>query len=98
MASPAQPNQEGSIPALKRGVLGLKETYGQAMGVTAPLGSVVSTTTAAVIFAGAAVPLATVIAFLGSVLWIWILTRYSNKVAAPVATTLFLGRRTCRRA
>ena len=53
------------------------------MGVTAPLGSVVSTTTAAVVYAGAAVPLATIMAFLGSVLWIWILTRYSNKLASP---------------
>ncbi|MEM0272061.1 MAG: APC family permease [Thermoprotei archaeon] len=71
------------FPNLRRGVLGLKEVYGQAMGVTAPLGSVVSTTTAAVVYAGAAVPLATVMAFLGSVLWIWILTRYSNKLASP---------------
>ncbi|PSO03242.1 hypothetical protein B9Q04_20160 [Candidatus Marsarchaeota G2 archaeon BE_D] len=74
---------ESLFPNLRRGVLGLKEVYGQAMGVTAPLGSVVSTTTAAVVYAGAAVPLATVMAFLGSVLWIWILTRYSNKLASP---------------
>ncbi|SRR5579875_1826166 len=71
------------FPNLRRGVLGLKEVYGQAMGVTAPLGSVVSTTTAAVVYAGAAVPLATIMAFLGSVLWIWILTGYSNKLASP---------------
>ncbi|MEM3670937.1 MAG: APC family permease [Thermoprotei archaeon] len=79
------------MPTLKKGLLGLKEAYGQAMGVTAPLGSVVSTTTAAIIFAGAAVPLATVIAFLGSVIWIWILTRYSRKVASPGGYYSFSG-------
>jgi amino acid transporter len=63
--------------------LGLKEVYGQAMGVTAPLGSVVSTTTAAVVYAGAAVPLATLVAFLGSVIWVWLLTRYTNNIASP---------------
>ncbi|AAK43284.1 Hypothetical protein SSO12142 [Saccharolobus solfataricus P2] len=37
---------------LKRAVLSFKETYAQAMAVTAPLGSVVSTTTAAILYAG----------------------------------------------
>jgi hypothetical protein len=83
---------ESLFPNLRRGVLGLKEVYGQAMGVTAPLGSVVSTTTAAVVYAGAAVPLATVMAFLGSVLWIWILTRYSNKLASPGGYVLVFKR------
>lgn len=71
------------LPALRRGVLGLKEVYGQAMGVAAPLGSVVSTTTAAIMYAGAAVPFATLLAFLGSMLWIWILAGYSRRLASP---------------
>jgi len=40
------------LPKLRKGVLTLKEAYGQAMAVTAPLGSVVSTSTAAVAYAG----------------------------------------------
>lgn len=69
------------VRLLKKAV-GLKEAYGQAMAVTAPLGSVVSTTTAAVAYAGGGVILATLMALLASALWIYTLTRYSDKIAS----------------
>ncbi|BCU67752.1 amino acid permease [Sulfolobales archaeon HS-7] len=67
---------------LTRGSVGIKEAYSQAMAVTAPLGSVVSTTTAAVAYAGGGVLLATFLALLASAMWIFTLTRYSGKVAS----------------
>ncbi|BAB67470.1 APC family permease [Sulfurisphaera tokodaii] len=67
---------------LAKGSLSIREAYGQAMAVTAPLGSVVSTTTAAITYAGKAVVFATVLALIGSALWIYTLTRYSSKIAS----------------
>jgi len=67
---------------LSKGSLSIREAYGQAMAVTAPLGSVVSTTTAAISYAGKAVVFATVLALIGSALWIYTLTRYSSKIAS----------------
>ncbi|BBD72313.1 amino acid permease [Sulfodiicoccus acidiphilus] len=71
-----------AMERLSRGVLGLKESYAQAMAVTAPLGSVVSTTSAAVEYAGGSVVIATVLALIASAMWIYTLTRYSDKVAS----------------
>lgn len=68
---------------LSRGVLSLKEAYGQAMAVTAPLGSVVSTSTAAILYAGHSVVFTTLLALLGSALWIYTLTSYTRRVASP---------------
>ncbi|AWR99254.1 APC family permease [Metallosphaera hakonensis] len=68
---------------LGRGVISLKETYGQAMAVTAPLGSVVSTSTAAILYAGHSVVFTTLLALLGSALWIYSLTSYTKRVASP---------------
>ncbi|ARM76235.1 APC family permease [Acidianus manzaensis] len=67
---------------LSKSSISLKETYGQAMAVTAPLGSVVSTTTAAIAFVGYSVVFTTILALLGSALWIYTLTRYTSKVAS----------------
>ncbi|EZQ04873.1 amino acid permease [Candidatus Acidianus copahuensis] len=67
---------------LSKGVISLKENYGQAMAVTAPLGSVVSTTTAAVALAGYSVVFATFLALLASALWIYTLTRYTSRIAS----------------
>ena len=67
---------------LAKGSLSIREAYGQAMAVTAPLGSVVSTTTAAIAYAGKAVVFATILALIGSALWIYTLTRYSSKIAS----------------
>jgi len=67
---------------LSKGSLSIREAYGQAMAVTAPLGSVVSTTTAAISYAGKAVVFATILALIGSALWIYTLTRYSSKIAS----------------
>ncbi|MDT7875344.1 MAG: APC family permease [Sulfolobaceae archaeon] len=70
------------MKGLSKGSLSLREAYGQAMAVTAPLGSVVSTTTAAIGIAGKAVVFATILALIGSTLWIYTLTRYSTKIAS----------------
>ncbi|MBW9140726.1 MAG: APC family permease [Candidatus Aramenus sp.] len=67
---------------LAKGSISLKETYGQAMAVTAPLGSVVSTTTAAILYAGDSVVFTTLLALLGSALWIFTLTGYTSKLAS----------------
>lgn len=67
---------------LAKGTLSIREAYGQAMAVTAPLGSVVSTTTAAIAYAGKSVVFATILALIGSALWIYTLTRYSSKIAS----------------
>jgi len=67
---------------LSKGSLSIREAYGQAMAVTAPLGSVVSTTTAAIAYAGRAVVFATILALIGSALWIYTLTRYTSKIAS----------------
>ncbi|AWR97531.1 amino acid permease [Acidianus sulfidivorans JP7] len=67
---------------LSKSSISLKETYGQAMAVTAPLGSVVSTTTAAITYVGYSVVFTTILALLGSALWIYTLTRYTSKVAS----------------
>lgn len=67
---------------LSKGLISLKENYGQAMAVTAPLGSVVSTTTAAIKYAGYSIVFTTILALLGSALWVYTLTRYTLKVAS----------------
>ncbi|BDC19591.1 APC family permease [Acidianus sp. HS-5] len=67
---------------LSKGSVSLKEAYGQAMAVTAPLGSVVSTSTAAILYAGYSVVFTTLLALLGSALWIFTLTRYTSKLAS----------------
>lgn len=67
---------------LSKASLSIREAYGQAMAVTAPLGSVVSTTTAAIAYAGQAVVFATILALIGSALWVYTLTRYSTKLAS----------------
>ncbi|BCU69378.1 APC family permease [Stygiolobus caldivivus] len=67
---------------LSKASLSLREAYGQAMAVTAPLGSVVSTTTAAIAYAGRSVVFATILALIGSALWVYTLTRYSSKLAS----------------
>ncbi|MEM0173338.1 MAG: APC family permease [Sulfolobaceae archaeon] len=67
---------------LKKAVLSLKENYGQAMAVTAPLGSVVSTTTAAVSYVGEGVVFTTLLALLASALWIYTLTLYTKRLAS----------------
>ncbi|MGC8670205.1 MAG: APC family permease [Thermoprotei archaeon] len=76
---------------LKQNALSLWETYGQAMAVTAPLGSVVSTTTAAVLYVGSAVPLATLLAFMASVVWLAVLTAYSKRIASAGGFYSFAG-------
>ncbi|MGC9106359.1 MAG: APC family permease [Thermoprotei archaeon] len=63
-------------------MLSLKEAYGQAMAVTAPLGSVVSTSTAAVAYAGNAVVFATLLGLIGSVMWVATLSAYARRVAS----------------
>ena len=70
------------MPTLRKGVLSLKEAYGQAMAVTAPLGSVVSTSTAAVAYAGYGVVFATLLGLIGSAMWVYTLTRYAKRVAS----------------
>ncbi|MCQ4367106.1 MAG: amino acid permease, partial [Sulfolobales archaeon] len=70
------------IPKLRKGVLTLKEAYGQAMAVTAPLGSVVSTSTAAVAYAGNGVVFATLLGLAGSILWVATLSSYARRVAS----------------
>ncbi|PSN84161.1 hypothetical protein B9Q01_02190 [Candidatus Marsarchaeota G1 archaeon OSP_D] len=67
-------------PRLKRNAIGIFGSYAQAMAVTAPLGSVVSSLAAGAIFAGANLPLVTFFAFLTSVLWIFLLTSFSKKI------------------
>ncbi len=67
---------------LSKASLSIREAYGQAMAVTAPLGSVVSTTTAAIAYAGQAVVFATILALIGSALWVYTLTRYSTQLAS----------------
>lgn len=67
---------------LSRGSISLKETYGQAMAVTAPLGSVVSTSTAAILYAGHSVVFTTFLALIGSSLWIFTLTSYTKRIAS----------------
>lgn len=67
---------------LSRAVLSVKENYAQAMAVTAPLGSVVSTTTVAVAYAGGGVVLATIAAFIASAFWIYTLALYSRRIAS----------------
>ncbi len=67
---------------LSKASISLKEAYGQAMAVTAPLGSVVSTSTAAILYAGYSVVFTTLLALLGSALWIFTLTRYTSKLAS----------------
>ncbi|MCY0860052.1 MAG: APC family permease [Sulfolobaceae archaeon] len=70
------------MSSLKRGVLYIKENYAQAMAVTAPLGSVVSTTTAAVMFAGYGVVFTTLLSLIASALWIYALTIYQKRIAS----------------
>ncbi len=68
--------------SLSRAVLSVRENYAQAMAVTAPLGSVVSTTTVAVAYAGSGVVFATILAFIASAFWVYTLTLYSNRIAS----------------
>ncbi|MEM1645688.1 MAG: APC family permease [Ignisphaera sp.] len=67
---------------MKKAILSLRENYGQAMAVTAPLGSVVSTTTAAISFAGSSIIFTTLLSLLASGLWIYTLSLYTRKVAS----------------
>jgi amino acid transporter len=67
---------------LKKAVLSFKETYGQAMAVTAPLGSVVSTTTAAIAYSGSSVVFTTLLSLIASALWIYTLSLYTRKIAS----------------
>ncbi len=67
---------------LNRAVLAIRENYAQAMAVTAPLGSVVSTTTVAIAYAGGDVVFATLMAFIASAFWIYTLTLYSSRIAS----------------
>jgi amino acid transporter len=67
---------------LSRAVLSIRENYAQAMAVTAPLGSVVSTTTVAVAYAGGGVVFATIMAFIASAFWLYTLTLYSTRIAS----------------
>ncbi len=67
---------------LGRAVISIRENYAQAMAVTAPLGSVVSTTTVAVAYAGSGVVFATIMAFIASAFWIYTLTLYSSRIAS----------------
>ncbi|MEM0165775.1 MAG: amino acid permease, partial [Saccharolobus sp.] len=67
---------------LKKAVLSFKETYAQAMAVTAPLGSVVSTTTAAIAYAGSSVVFTTLLSLVASALWIYTLSMYTKKLAS----------------
>lgn len=71
---------ENTVPRLKHNAVGIWGTYGQAMAVTAPLGSVVSSLAAGALFAGANLPLVTLLAFLTSVAWIYLLTRFNRKI------------------
>ncbi|MEN2999601.1 MAG: APC family permease [Acidilobaceae archaeon] len=71
------------LAKLNSAALSLKENYAQAMAVTAPLGSVVSTTTVAVAYAGGDIVLATLLAFIASAMWVYTLTIYSRKLASP---------------
>jgi hypothetical protein len=75
------------LPKLRKGVLTLKEAYGQAMAVTAPLGSVVSTSTAAVAYAGNGVVFATLLGLAGSILWVATLSSYARGSRAPEGIT-----------
>jgi len=52
------------------------------MAVTAPLGSVVSTSTAAILYAGHSVVFTTLLALMGSALWIYTLTSYTRRIAS----------------
>ncbi len=67
---------------LRSAALSIKENYAQAMAVTAPLGSVVSTTTAAIAYSGGNIVFATLLAFLASALWIYSLSLYSSRFAS----------------
>jgi len=53
-----------NIPRLKENAVGLWGNYAQAMAVTAPLGSVVSSLFAGALYAGANLPLVTLLAFI----------------------------------
>lgn len=68
--------------SLKKGILSIKENYAQAMAVTAPLGSVVSTTTAAVMYVNYGVVFTTLLSLIASALWIYTLTIYQKRVAS----------------
>jgi len=67
-------------PRLKANAIGLVGSYAQAMAVTAPLGSVVSSLTVGALYAGANLPLVTLMAFLSSCFWVYLLTRFSKKI------------------
>ncbi|MFN4046709.1 MAG: amino acid permease, partial [Acidilobaceae archaeon] len=67
---------------LRGAALSIKENYAQAMAVTAPLGSVVSTTTAAIAYSGGNIVFASILAFLASALWIYSLSLYSSRFAS----------------
>ncbi|WP_338599229.1 APC family permease [Sulfolobus tengchongensis] len=67
---------------LRKAVLSFKENYAQAMAVTAPLGSVVSTTTAAIMYAGSSVVFTTFLSLIASALWIYTLSMYTRKLAS----------------
>lgn len=53
---------------LSKASISLRGTYGQAMAVTAPLGSVVSTSTAAIVYAGYSVVFTTLLALVAIVI------------------------------
>ncbi|MEM3655802.1 MAG: APC family permease [Thermoprotei archaeon] len=69
-----------SVPRLKKNAVGLWGSYGQAMAVTAPLGSVVSSLFAGALYAGANLPLVTFFAFVTSCAWIYLLSCFSSKI------------------
>lgn len=67
---------------LRGAALSIRENYAQAMAVTAPLGSVVSTTTAAIAYSGGNIVFASILAFLAGALWIYSLSLYSSRFAS----------------
>lgn len=68
--------------SLHRAALAIRENFAQAMAVTAPLGSVVSTTTAAIAYASTGVVFATILAFIASAFWVYTLSMYSRRIAS----------------
>jgi len=87
-----------NIPRLKENAVGLWGNYAQAMAVTAPLGSVVSSLFAGALYAGANLPLVTLLAFITSCAWIYILSCFSSKINSAGGFYTYsansLGRRT----
>ncbi|MCL4341046.1 MAG: APC family permease [Candidatus Thermoplasmatota archaeon] len=69
-------------PTLMKGALGFWPMVGQTIAFTAPLSSVVTSLTVSADYAGAALPLAILIAVIGGMIWLNTPYQYSKKIAS----------------